>query len=291
MSLDDLLTRLVNRPKDSHKKQCGHCLVIAGSQSMLGAAILTSRAALQSGAGLVTLATVDTLIRPLQLEFPECMYHPMPTTPQGMMSKEGIESIRDYCKQKKIDVIAIGPGCGHSPEMVELINAIVFDDSLDCPIVVDADAITQLEATRCATHPKYQLVLTPHPGEFTTLCQPIGYPYDHNKRIQCALKASEWTQQIIVLKGHETIIAAGDQYDVNKTGNAAMATAGSGDVLTGLIASFIGQGLSPLNATRAAVYIHGKAGDEAQKKYGIGLIASNIIHSCQIQLACYEQDI
>jgi NAD(P)H-hydrate epimerase len=247
------------------KKDFGHVLVIAGSAPMLGAAALCSLAAMRSGAGLVTAAVGKDLNSTLQKKISNVVM----TKPLAQ-SKAGTFSAKAFGQIKKIwdnfDAIAIGPGLGRDFGVGQLARKLI----IHCPkpLVVDADALFALAGhTPILLKAKAARVLTPHPGEMSRLTKqsPGAFARQHH----C----------VLLLKGHRTIVAGpkGQTY-INQTGNVGMATAGSGDVLTGMIAALLGQGLKPFEAACWGAYLHGKAGDRAaRRKSKAGMIASDII--------------
>lgn len=280
--LDALLKHISTRDVQAHKGNFGHLVIIAGSEAMIGAAILAAKAAFATGVGYVSLLTVNTFKKPLQLELPEVMVYGLPTD-DGAISIDAFDDIIDYIKKKKVDTIAIGPGLGRHKTTTDLINKIIFNYCINSSIklVIDADALTAVDAQRLHTYPDEQMVLTPHSGEFNQLCRPINLVYHPDHRERCAKEAQAWTKQIIVLKGHQSIVASKKDSYINSTGNPSMATAGVGDVLTGMIASVACQGISLFDSACLGCYIHGKAGDIANKTVGIGLTASDIIATCR----------
>ncbi len=262
----------------SSKKDFGHLLIIAGSPSMLGAAALSSLAAMRSGAGLVTAAVGKSLNLTLQKKISNVVM----TKPLSQ-SRSGGFSLKSYVQLKKIwdrfDAIAIGPGLGRELTTRQLARQVI----IHCPkpLVIDADALFALGGhTQILLKAKAARILTPHTGEMSRLTdQPIKAieagrlktAYDFARRYNC----------VLLLKGHRTVVASpeGKTY-INRTGNAGMATAGSGDVLTGMITAFLGQGISAYEAACWGAYLHGAAGDHVLKvKFKTGMIAMDIIES------------
>jgi len=273
MPLPALLSR--GNPRLS-KKDFGHLLTIAGSPTMLGASALCSLAAMRSGAGLVTAAVPSGLNLTLQKKISNCvMTLPLP---QG---RSGAYSLKAYAVLKKrwdqFDAIAIGPGLGRDLGTQQLARQVITG----CPksLVVDADALFALSGhTAILLKASAPRILTPHPGEMARL---IGQPINNNEkdRIKISVAFAHEHHCVLLLKGHHTVVAGpqGKTY-INHTGNVGMGTAGSGDVLTGMITAFLAQGMSPLDAARYGAYYHGKAGDLAAKKRGkLGMMATDII--------------
>jgi hydroxyethylthiazole kinase-like uncharacterized protein yjeF len=229
------------RLPDSHKGSHGHALIIAGSKSKMGAAIISARACLRSGAGLVTLniplkerIVVFTAIPEAMIEFREVKYN-----------------------WENYTSFAIGPGIGTKKSAQNLLNSLI--KKVDTPIVFDADALNIIGKNHnfLSVIPKNS-IFTPHPKEFDRL---FGNHHSDEQRRETAIaKASEF-QLIIVLKGHQTFITDGEQSFQNTTGNSGLAKGGSGDALTGIITAFMAQGYEPINAAKLAVYLHGLAAD------------------------------
>jgi NAD(P)H-hydrate epimerase len=253
---------LLRRARDSHKGTYGHVLLIGGSKGFTGAIAMAARAALRSGAGLVSVLTPEE-VYPIvaQAAGPEIMVHPFPNT--GNLEV-------DFSKHwKKVTAVLIGPGLGQAPEPVEQLLK-----TCPVPLILDADALCvapeKIAAAKCP------VVLTPHPGEFERL---FGEPV--TDRWAQARAAAEMTGKTIVLKGAGTVVAEhGQKLAINLTGNPGMATGGSGDVLAGILTSLIGQGLSPFEAATTAVYLHGLAGDiAAELVTQESLIATDLIEA------------
>ncbi|MBI3322378.1 MAG: NAD(P)H-hydrate dehydratase [Candidatus Omnitrophica bacterium] len=267
---------LLRRRPDTHKGDYGHVLVVGGSIGMVGAPILTATAALRSGAGLVTLAVPDSIYTIVARKAPpEIMVQPLPHC-TGTFRPSSIQALRPFLA--KTDVLALGPGLSHRPEAQGFARRLLAVTGL--AVVMDADGINAFAgpARKQLIKRKGPLVLTPHPGEMARLLG-VTIPAVQHDRARTALKAAKELNAVVVLKGNRTVVAdpAGHKY-VNTTGNPGMATAGVGDVLTGVIAALIGQGLDPFAAARAGVYVHGLAGDLAARKTGeISLTAGDVL--------------
>jgi len=274
-----LPAQLLRRKADSHKGDFGHVLIIAGSPRFSGAAVLCAAAALRSGAGLVTMAVPEGLNSPLiRIKPPEVMTLPLPQTRQGSLSAGAYRALHQCIE--KADVVAIGPGLSQDVSTQNLVRRLIA--SVSKPRVIDADALNALAGHTGlllkTNNQQLTTILTPHPGEMSRLIgEKVGVSAAGRRNV--AKEFAKVYNCITVLKGHGTVVAdpQGDTY-VNRTGNPGMATAGSGDVLTGMIAAFLGQGLDGFAAAKYAVYVHGLAGDIAAKeKTQISLIASDII--------------
>jgi ADP-dependent NAD(P)H-hydrate dehydratase len=258
---DAQLPALPTRKPDSHKGTYGKVLVIGGSPGMSGAPCLSSLAALRAGAGLVVLATYDDC-RDVTAGINPCIM----TT--GIFNTDLLD--QDY------DAIAIGPGFGTKPDSIALTSKVYR--YAKCPLVVDADALNclALEKTDLAHHAGPR-ILTPHPGEFGRLFPQCGKQRQAMELF--ASKTCQTNQLTIVLKGAGSFVTDGQQEYRNHSGNSGMATAGSGDVLTGVIVALTGQGMHPFPAAQLATYLHGLAGDLAIKKIGLhSLIATDLIN-------------
>ena len=267
---------LSRRNPRASKKDFGRLLIIAGSPSMLGAAALSSLAAMRSGAGLVTAAVPQGSNLTLQKK----IAHVVMTQPL-CQTRAGTFSLKAYDQLKKIwdrfDVIAIGPGIGRVTATMQFARRVI----VHCPkpLVIDADALYALAGhTDILLKTKAARVLTPHAGEMSRL---TGQSVDENQaaRLKTARDFAGEHHCVLLLKGHRTVVASpqGKTY-INRTGNVGMATAGSGDVLTGMITAFLGQGMSPFDAAKNGAYYHGKAGDLAARGQGkIGMTALDII--------------
>ncbi len=277
------LPELTPRKKNTHKGSYGRVLVLAGSPGMTGAAYLCSKAALRSGSGIVTLGIPGSLNPVMEVKLTCVMTYPLPETEASTLSNNGRKEILKLCKSH--DVVALGPGLSQHPETRELILWLVRN--IDRTMVIDADGLNALANNVNVLHKiKQNVVLTPHPGEMSRLTGLRSAEDVQKERLDTATQFVQSIQKklkgekelVLVLKGDKTIVADYKKVYVNRTGNTGMATAGVGDVLTGIIVSLIGQGLDVFDASQLGVYIHGLAGDIAAKKKGeLSMIASDII--------------
>lgn len=250
-------------------------MVVAGSRTMNGAAFLTCQSAMRAGAGLVHLATPEPSASILATMLPCCIVHPMPATADGALSDEAREQILHL--SKGASVVAMGPGLTTVDKTRRLVVALTQE--LECPTVLDADALNCLVDNLYAIDRIGRpIVLTPHPREMARLAGlPTAADVQAN-RVKTAMLFAERYEVQVVLKGHGTIVTDGVYMFVNPTGNPGMATGGAGDVLTGIIAALIGQGLSAFDASVLGVYVHGLAGDLAAREKGqVSMIASDLI--------------
>lgn len=277
------LPKLNLRKSNSHKGSYGRVLVLAGSPGLTGAAYLCSKAALRSGSGIVTLGVPESLNPRMEAKLTCVMTHPLPETKASTLSNKGKKKIMKLCESH--DVVALGPGLSQQPETRELILWLI--QNIDRNMVIDADGLNALSDKVNVLHKiKRHAVLTPHPGEMSRLTGLGSAKNVQKERLGTATKFVQSIQKklnnegklTLVLKGDKTIVANSRKVYVNRTGNPGMATAGTGDVLTGIIASLIGQGYDVFDASQLGVYIHGLAGDIAAKKKGEhSMIASDII--------------
>lgn len=276
IEIGQVLEKFPKRKADSHKGDYGHLLVIAGSLSYTGAAYFTSQAAILSGSGLVTLAAGKSLYPIMAAKMNEVMVRPFFETKDYSLSLLAEKDLLAF--SEKCDSIAMGPGISQNKETQALVRNLIVKFAK--PIILDADGINALSGhTAVLKNVKCPVALTPHPGEMSRL---IGKTVEEiqKARKEVALNFANEYNTVLVLKGHNTVVAspAGDFY-INETGNAGMATGGVGDILTGVIASFVGQGMDIFSASVLGVYFHGFAGDLAAREKGtLSLIASDLLN-------------
>ncbi|MDP8215839.1 MAG: NAD(P)H-hydrate dehydratase [Candidatus Kaelpia imicola] len=269
--------KIYPREKDSHKGDYGRVFILAGSAGMSGAAILASLASLRSGAGLVYLGIPQGLSNIVQEKLTEVITIPLKETKSGSISLSALRQIRPLLK--KADLVLVGPGLSQNKQTKNLVRRLIAE--VKKPIILDADGISSFKrkARLLKKRKATSLILTPHLGEFSTISK-IKIDKIKKDREGIAKDFAKKFNLTLVLKGHNTLVVSpyGDSY-INDSGNPGMATAGSGDVLSGVIASLRAQGLSDYEASSLGVYIHGRAGDLAQeKKTSLSLIASDIIY-------------
>ena len=276
----ELLTKEAMRPlieprsNDSHKGDYGRVLVIAGSRGKTGAAHLAAMSALRSGAGLVTVATPASCVPIVAAMGAEYMTEALEETREGGVAFEAVERALEI----GADVIAIGPGLGRSEATTAFVQAIV--ERAGVPLVIDADALNAFagDADRLTGRDGVDIVITPHPGEMARLCG-TSVEDVQASRLAVARDFAATHRLHVVLKGHRTIVATPDgKAFINLTGNPGMATGGTGDVLTGMVAAWFGQLLDAEAAAKLAVYLHGVAGDLAEADEGeVAMIAGDLI--------------
>lgn len=251
------------READTHKGTYGHVLIAAGSKTMSGAGWLCSKAALRSGAGLVTWAVPELLSLPLAGTLPEVMISGLPDGGSGQWSSIGPQALVEMTARKQ--AMVIGPGMGRWAGDTAWLRTLW--ESIELPLVLDADALNMMADSDepLASWPKrrHPTILTPHPGEMARLCR-ISTEEVQRGRIELARRFAEQHEVILVLKGARTVVAAPDgSVYVNTAGNPGMATGGSGDVLAGMIGGLLAQGWDGTAAAAVGVYWHASAGDRA----------------------------
>ena len=276
LTSDSAFQSLPERLPSSHKGTFGHAGILAGSVGKTGAAALAARAALRVGAGLVTVATPSSVNDVLEAKLLEAMTLPLPETKARTLARSGLDRIVAFIQTRT--AIAIGPGLSTHHETVELVQSLM--KHLDRPSVLDADALNALAGrasllTECNTPP----ILTPHPGEMARLEVDATTQSVNADRIGTARRFARERGVFVVLKGARTVIARPDGLvAICPTGNPGMATAGTGDVLTGMIVGLLAQKVPAWEAACAATYFHGLAGDLASQHLGQpGMLASDLI--------------
>jgi len=271
----ETIPKLEERAVNSHKGDYGKVCIIAGKLGMSGAAALAGRSALRAGAGLVRVAIPKSILPIVAAIEPSFTTISLPEDSQGQISAKAINIILEAVNDN--DVIAFGPGVGVSGGIRPILETLLEQENLK--LIVDADGLNNLAGMK-KWHKKLKanLILTPHPGEMKRLWSGLFREIlPAERREQAEILAKE-TGTIVALKGAGTVVTDGEKIYTNTTGNPGMATAGSGDVLTGVITALLGQGLNNFDATVLGVYIHGLAGDIAAKKLGqVSLIATDII--------------
>jgi len=269
--------RLTPRPIDGHKGTFGKVCIVAGSVGMSGAAALAGRAALRSGAGLVRVATARSALPVVAALEPCYTTIALAEDAAGRISGKAIGAILEATAQN--DVTAIGPGLGASAHLRSVIETLIRQEGLR--LLIDGDGLNNL--SRLPDWPsrrKAQLVLTPHPGEMARLWSGLFRDKIPSDRQEAAAHMAQATGCVVALKGAGTVVTDGQRLYINDTGNPGMATAGSGDVLTGVVTALMGQGLDNFEATVLGVHVHGAAGDIAAATHGqISLIATDILEA------------
>jgi hydroxyethylthiazole kinase-like uncharacterized protein yjeF len=272
----ELRESLVAREPDDHKGIFGHVLVAAGSRGMAGAAILAARAALRSGAGLVTVATPAGVAGIVAGAVPSAMTLALPENASGTFRPEGVDRLKEYAKERRVSVMAIGPGMTTHADAARFV--LLALSGVPAAAVVDADALNNLAqqelegVVQMLKARKQPCVFTPHPAEAARLLGMKKTEVEAHRQ-KCVEKLARSLGGVALLKGSKTLISSGARTIVNSTGGPGLAKAGSGDVLTGLIAGLWAQMLAsgrvpgelPFKAAALGAWLHGAAGDAAEK--------------------------
>ncbi|HEX9859693.1 MAG TPA: NAD(P)H-hydrate dehydratase [Nitrospirota bacterium] len=270
---------LPGRKPESHKGTYGHLFILAGSVGKTGAAVLAARAALRSGAGLVTVGVPESLNDVFEEKLTEVMTVPLPETSERTLAPKALDRILSEMGGKT--ALAIGPGMSTNRDTATLVAELL--PKVKIPLLIDADGLNILSMDDGPLrHINVPAVLTPHPGEMGRLLGVLAREVQSD-RPAAALDLAREYGATVVLKGARTLIGLSDgRFFINPTGNPGMATAGTGDVLTGVIGSFMAQGLDVPEAAALGVYVHGLAGDIAAREKGMaGLIAGDIVDALQ----------
>lgn len=264
-----VLNLLPNRDPWAHKGKFGKLLLLCGREGYTGAAALAAMGALRSGAGLVYLGVPRCIYAIEAVKLTEAVVFPLPCKEGGFSSSAATE-IRK--RLPDMDAVLIGPGMGQSEGTLDVLATVL--EEYTGTVVVDADGINLLSQHKYLLRGRTGVtIVTPHDGEFVRLAGSLSAD-----RANDAAALAKKLGCIVVLKGHETLITDGEVCYRNHTGNPGMAVGGSGDVLAGMVASLVGQGISPLEATAAAVWLHGAAGDACAKELGqYGMLPTDML--------------
>ncbi len=266
------LPLLLPRAREAHKGHFGTALLVGGSRGMAGAVALAGMAALRGGAGLVRLAVPDPCLDTVAAFEPAYITASLPPDAAGRIGRAAASALEVLAEGST--AVALGPGLGRSDELTDLVRHLYV--TLPPPMVVDADALNALAAGGPLPQPGGPRVLTPHPGEFKRLLAVC--PVADAPSPQAAAELARRSGTVVVLKGHRSTISDGQRTDVNTTGNPGMASGGSGDVLTGLVAALLCQRLAAWEAARLGVFLHGLAGDLGAAELGEeSLTASDLV--------------
>ncbi len=286
MSINNGLVSLPTRPENMHKGKAGRILVIAGSRGFTGAGAFAALASMRSGAGLVTWAIPESLSNVAETLCLESITMPIAETDQQAPAVGARETLLEAAQES--DAVILGPGLPVAGESGELMRLLIPE--IKKSLVLDAGGIraigNNLMALRNRKHPT---VITPHPGEFADLSNISIADIESQREANCKTLA-EKSSAVVLLKGYNTVVSDGVNSYINQTGNQGMATAGMGDVLSGIIAAFIASGIAPFQAACTGAYIHGLAGDIAREQFGVhGLIASDVINKIPEAILRYTQ--
>ena len=266
---EKVLNILPNRDISAHKGDFGKILLLCGSRGYTGAAYLAAMGALRSGAGLTFLGVPESIYEIEAVKLNEPVVFPFPAK-GGKLSSRAIPEIAERLPQ--MDAVLIGPGLGQSNDTLAVVGMVL--KTAQCPVVLDADGINLIaghkDILRGRTAPT---ILTPHAGEFARLGGNAG------DRVAAAEEMARDLGCIMLLKGHHTVITDGTVTYINPTGNPGMAVGGSGDVLSGIIVSLLGQGIGPLEAAACGAWLHGAAGDICAEEIGqYGMLPTDMLN-------------
>lgn len=264
-----VLSLLPDRDPWGHKGSFGKILLLCGSEGYTGAAYFAAMGALRCGAGLVFLGVPRSIYAIEAVKLNEPVIFPLPEG-DGKLSRAAIPEI--LARLPQIDAVLMGPGLGQWEGTLAVVKAVL--ENARCPVVLDADGINVLSAHKDILRGRpYPTVLTPHDGEFARLGGLLS-----RDRMAAAAELSRDLGCIVLLKGHETWITDGTTHYRNRTGNPGMAVGGSGDVLAGILAALMGQGIAPLEAAACGAWIHGAAGDLAAGELGqYGMLPTDLL--------------
>ncbi|WDV45269.1 NAD(P)H-hydrate dehydratase [Clostridiaceae bacterium M8S5] len=275
ITMEYVRSKLVQRKKNSHKGNFGRVGIIAGSVGFSGAAYLTAKASIKSGAGLVYSVLPNKINMIMEMKTTETITIPVQDDDKGFFTKDSIDEI--LTNIDKFDVIALGPGIGVDKNRKDLVREIL--KQYKNTIVLDADGINCIDDVQVLKKREAPTIITPHPGEMARLLKVTINQILENK-IYYTQMISKYSKVLTILKGHRSLVDIGEEQYYNTTGNPGMATAGSGDVLTGIIASLVAQGFKPTDAANMGVFIHGLAGDMAANKKGeYGMTSVDILEN------------
>lgn len=266
------------RPFDSHKGMFGRILVVGGSLPMPGAAAMVANAAYRSGAGLVRIFCPASA-QPIAISLAPCATsYPAEQTQTGYFALAARRQLTEQAAEH--DVLAVGPGMGLTPACAQLVETAITE--IDKPLVLDASGLTNLAWLGYVPRVLGPLIITPHPGEMARLLEAfalnVQLSHDDKSRKAAAKAVADHLGCVVVLKGARTVVADRQRLNINTTGNPGMATGGTGDVLTGVIAGLLGQKLPPFEAACLGTYLQGLAGDIGAKRFGQhSLMASDLL--------------
>lgn len=270
------MRRLIQkRQANTHKGDYGRVGIIGGSQGFTGAPYLTSLAALRTGSGYAFTLIPKSLAPIMSIKLTEAIIRPIEDKDTGHFTMESFQDILKYIID--MDVLAVGPGMGVDADRSYLIKEII--KNIDIPMVLDADGLNCVsQDPNILRRDKSPLIITPHPGELARFLD-LSIQKIQEKRVYYSEYMAKEYNMIVVLKGHKTVVASPKEgIYINESGNPGMASAGTGDVLTGMIASFLGQGIDPFHSAKLGVHLHGLAGDISRDRLGeYGMIASDLI--------------
>lgn len=271
LSAEEIKSVLPSRNLDSHKGNYGKILLLCGSKGYTGAAAMAAMGALRSGAGLVYLGVPESIYEIEAIKLLEPVVFSLPDE-DGMYSSAACDALETMLP--KMDAILIGPGIGQSEGSLSVVRTVL--EKFEGPVVVDADGINVLSVHKYILRDRIApTIITPHDGEFVRIGGAIT-----SDRAESAAHLAKELRSVVLLKGHRTVITDGEVCYINQTGNPGMAVGGSGDVLSGIIVSLLGQGLSPLLAAAWGAWLHGSAGDLCAKEIGqYGMLPQDMVNT------------
>lgn len=266
---EDVLRILPDRDKNAHKGNFGKLLLLCGSRGYTGAAALAAMGALRSGAGLVYLAVPESIYAIEAVKLTEPVVLPMPDQ-DGKLSADAMDVVQRMLSS--MDAVLIGPGLGQSEGALAVLAGVLGE--FCGPVVVDADGINLLAGHMdIVRERRYPTILTPHDGEFARIC-----PDTYGETTEMSVKFARENGCVLLRKGHGTLITDGESVFRNPTGNPGMAVGGSGDVLSGIIVSLLGQGIDPVQAAACGAWLHGAAGDRCAQSLGqYGMLPTDML--------------
>ncbi|CAN5675966.1 bifunctional ADP-dependent NAD(P)H-hydrate dehydratase/NAD(P)H-hydrate epimerase [soil metagenome] len=252
-SIRGLIPRTI---ESAHKYSAGALLVVAGSKGVTGAPVMAVEAAQRTGCGIIFLATSASAAPDLDLRLTEALVYGMPEDDTGQMTSEALEQVLEQAE--RATALVVGPGMGIGEEGTKLVEGILR--GVEVPVLLDADAISNLSGSDALSRREAPTVITPHPGELGRLMK-SGAKELQARRLRSAWEASEKHGCCVLLKGSDTIVTEGGWIAVNSTGSVALATAGTGDVLSGVIGALLSRGMEPYEAARTGAWVHGRASE------------------------------
>ena len=253
---DSLRGRIPRTKEPAHKYSAGALLVVAGAGQVTGAPVMVVEGAQRTGCGIVFLATAQSAAAAIDLQLTEALVHGVSEDDAGQMTSEALDQVLEQAR--RATALVIGPGIGTGDESRQLVEGILRE--VEAPILLDADSISNLSGSDALSRRAAPTVITPHPGELGRLME-TGTKELQARRLYSAREAAQKHGCCVLLKGSDTIVAQGDRTTVNSTGSVALATAGTGDVLSGVIGALLSRDMKPYEAARAGAWVHGRASE------------------------------
>lgn len=263
--------------ESAHKYSAGALLVVAGSRGVTGAPVMVVEGAQRTGCGIVFLATPQSSAPDLDLRLTEALVYGTAEDEEGQMDSDALEQVLEQAE--RATAVVVGPGMGTGDGGTELVEGILRE--VEAPVLLDADAISNLAGSEALSKREAPTIITPHPGELSRLME-SGTKELQAERLRSAREASEEQGCCVLLKGSDTIVVDGESTAVNSTGNVALATAGTGDVLSGVIGALLSRGMQPYEAARAGAWVHGRAAELWLEETGLpaeSFVATDLLDS------------